>query len=85
MILSHTHSAIHGLHCHIIPKRMNKWVLLRKQQTSRSLPHSKNEHEWSVNDFWHCVMKYQVGCAVTVSHNHTIGRLSMQQWWWQHF
>jgi hypothetical protein len=29
-------------------------------------------------------MKHPVGCAVTVSHNQTIGRLSMEQWWWQH-
>jgi hypothetical protein len=49
-----------------------------------SLPHPKNECQWSVNDFWHCVMKYPVGCAVTVSHNRTIGRLSIEQWWWQH-
>jgi hypothetical protein len=30
-------------------------------------------------------MKHPVGCAVTVSHNQTIGPLSMEQWWWQHF
>jgi hypothetical protein len=34
----------------------------------------------SVNDFWHCVMKDPVGCAVTVSHNPIIGRLSIEQW-----
>ena len=52
---------------------------------TRSLPHPKNEHQRSVNDFWHCVMKHPVGCAVTVRHNRTIGRLSMAHWWWQHF
>jgi hypothetical protein len=30
-------------------------------------------------------MKHPVGCAVTERHNQTIGRLSMEQWWWQHF
>jgi hypothetical protein len=30
-------------------------------------------------------MTHPVGCAVTVSHNQTIGRLSMEKWWWQHF
>jgi len=49
------------------------------------LPHRKNERQRSVNDFWHCVMKHPVGCAVTVHHNQTVGRLSMDQWWWQHF
>jgi len=29
-------------------------------------------------------MNHPVGCAVTVSHNGTIGRLSMEKWWWQH-
>jgi len=30
-------------------------------------------------------MKHPVGCAVKFSHNQTIGCLSMEQWWWQHF
>jgi len=49
------------------------------------LPHPKNQRQRSVNDFLHCVMKHPVGCAVTVWHNRNIGRLSMEQWWWQHF
>jgi hypothetical protein len=51
----------------------------------RSLPHPKNEGQRSVNEFWHCVMKYPVGCAVTVRHNQTIGRHSIEQWLCQHF
>jgi hypothetical protein len=84
-ILSLTHSTINGLHCPIRPKKMYMSGLLRKKQMTCSLPHPKNERSWSVNDFWHCVMKYPAGCAVTVSHNRTIGRLSIEQWWWQHF
>ena len=38
------------------------------------------ERQRSLNYFWHCVMKHPVGCAVTVSHNQTIGRLSIEQW-----
>jgi hypothetical protein len=30
-------------------------------------------------------MKHPVGCAVTVSHNQTISRLSIEQWWRQLF
>jgi hypothetical protein len=30
-------------------------------------------------------MKYPVGCAVTLRDNQTIGGLSIEQWWWQHF
>jgi hypothetical protein len=30
-------------------------------------------------------MKHPVGCAVTASHNQTIGRLSIEQWWQQLF
>jgi hypothetical protein len=84
-ILSLAHSTINGLHCPILPKKMSMSALLRKKQMTCSLPHPKNEREWSVNDFWHCVMKYPVSCAVTVSHNRTIGHLSIEQWWWQHF
>jgi len=51
---------------------------------TRSLPHPKNDRQRSVNDFWHCVMKHPVGCAVKVHHTRNIGRLSMEQWWWQH-
>jgi len=84
-ILSLTHSAINGLHCHILWKWMYKSALLPKKQMTCSLPHSKNENQWRVKDFWNCVMKHPVDCAVTVSHNQTIGRLSMEQWWWHHF
>jgi len=52
---------------------------------TRSLPYPKNERQQSVNDFWHFVKKHPVGCAVTVRHNRNIGRLSIEQWWWQHF
>jgi len=64
---------------------MYKLALLRKKQIPRLLPHPKKEHQWSVNDFCHCVMKHPVGCAVTLSHNQTIGPLSTEQYWWQHF
>jgi len=84
-ILSLTHSAINRLHCHILPKQMYRSALLRKRSMRRSLPHPNNECQRSVNDFWHCVMKHPVGCAVTVRHHRTIGRVSMEQWWWQHF
>jgi len=50
-----------------------------------SLPHPKNERPGSVNGFWHCVMKYPVGCAVAVRHIQSISRLSIEQWWLQHF
>jgi hypothetical protein len=65
-ILNLTHSAINGLHCPILPKWMYRLALLRKMQMTRLLPHPKNEHQRSVNEFWHCVMKYPVGCAVIV-------------------
>ena len=83
-ILSLTHLAINGLHCHTLPKQMYKSALLRKKQMPRLWPHPKNNRQRSVKDLWHCVMKHPVGCADTVSHNQTIGRLSMEQWWWQH-
>jgi hypothetical protein len=60
-------------------------ALLPKNQKTRSLPHPNTEHQRGVNNVWHCIMKYSLGCAVTVSHNPTIGHLSIQQWWWQHF
>jgi len=50
-----------------------------------SLPHFKNDRQLSVNNFWHCIMKHRVGCAVTVRHNGTIDCLSMDQSWWQYF
>jgi len=84
-ILIFTHSAINGLNYHILPKWMSKSALLQKKQISRSLPHPENECQQSVNDFYHCVMKHPVGCAGTVNHNRTIGHLSIEQWWWQHF
>jgi len=80
-----THWAINGLHCPILPKRMNRSALLRRKKMTRSLPHPKNERQRSVNDFGHCVLTYPVGRAVAVRHNQTIGRLSIEQWWWQHF
>jgi hypothetical protein len=84
-ILNLTHSAINWLHCSILPTRMYRSALLRTQQVTRSLPPPTNECQRSVNDFFHCVKKYLVGFAVTVRHNQTIGRLSIQQWWCQHF
>ena len=84
-ISSITNSAINGQHCPILPKRMYRSELLRKKSLTWSLPHPTNERQRSVNDCWHCVMKYPVGCAATVRHNRTIGRLSIEQWWWQHF
>jgi len=84
-ILNLTHSAINGLHYPILPKWMYRSALLRKMQMTRSLPHHHNERQRRVNEVWHCVMKYPVGCAVTVRYNQTIGRLSIEQWWWQHF
>jgi hypothetical protein len=64
---------------------MYKSELLQKKLMTRSLPHPKNEHQRTINDFGHCVMKHAVGCAVTASHNQTIGLLSIKQRWWQHF
>ena len=85
-ISSLTHSAINGLYCHILPKRMYMSVLLRKKQMTHSLPHPKNERQRRLNDCWYCVIKHRVGCAVTVSYNQIIGRLSTaKQWSWQHF
>jgi hypothetical protein len=63
---------------------MNMSTLFQKQQMTGLLPHRDNECQRSFKDFWHCVVKYPVDCAVTVNHNQTIGRLSMEQWWWQH-
>jgi hypothetical protein len=71
----------------IVPAFQREYIGRRyceKKQITRSLAHPKNERQWSVNDFWHCVMKYPVGCVVTVHHNQTIGHLSIEQWWWQH-
>jgi len=84
-ILNLTHSAINGLHYPILPKWMYRSAWLRKKRMTRSLPHPTNERQQSVNGFWHCVMEYPVGCAVTACHNQIIGRLSIEQWWWQHF
>jgi hypothetical protein len=84
-ISSHTQSAINGLHCHILPKGTYRSTLLENKHMTCSLPHPKNERQPSMNDFWHCIMKHPAGCAVTVSHNRTIGCLSMEQWWWQLF
>jgi len=36
------------------------------------------ERQWSVNNFWHCIMENPEGCAMILSHNHTIGRLAKQ-------
>jgi hypothetical protein len=52
---------------------------------TQSLPHPKNERHRRVNEFWHCVRIYPVGCVVTERLNQTVGRLSIEQWWWQHF
>jgi hypothetical protein len=64
---------------------MYKSVLLRKKLMTCSLSHPKNEHQPSLNDFGHCIIKHPAGCAVTACHNQTIGRLSIEQQWWQHF
>jgi len=39
---------------------------------------SKNEHQWSLNDFWHCIMENPEGLAATLTHNRTIACLSRQ-------
>jgi len=52
---------------------------------TQSVPHPKNGRQGSVNECWHCIMIYPEGCAVTVHHNVTIGRLSIEQLWRQHF
>jgi hypothetical protein len=57
----------------------------KKKQMTRSLPHSKNVRQQSINDFWHSLMVDPVDCEVTVSQNLTIGRLSIEKWWWQHY
>ena len=77
MILSHRHSAITGLHCYISPKWMYKSAFLRKKQMPCLLPHPKHECQQSVSDVWHCVMKHSAGWGGTVSHNRTIGCLSI--------
>jgi hypothetical protein len=59
--------------------------LLQKRQTTCSLPKPKNEPWWSINAFWHSVPKHPLSCAIKVSHYRTIGHLSTEQWWWQHF
>ena len=80
-ILNLPHSAIDGLHYPILPKSMYRSALLRKEQITPWLAHPKNERQWSVNEFWHCIMKYPLGCAVTVCHNQTIGHFSIEHWW----
>jgi hypothetical protein len=84
-ILNLTHWAINWLHCPILPKWMYRSAFLWKKQMTQSLSHPNNEHQRSVNEFGPCVMKYPVGCAVTVRHNQTIGRHCIEQSWWQHF
>jgi len=83
-IFSLTQLAIHGLHCHILPKWMRRSALEPKRQMTCTLPHPKKEHRWSVNDLWHCIMDNPEGCAATLTHNSTVGRLATQQWWRQH-
>jgi hypothetical protein len=84
-ILSLTQSAINGLHCHILSKQRYRLAWLRQKQMTPSLPHPKNERWQYVNDLWHWVKNQPLGGVVTVSHSRTIGRLSMEQWWWQGF
>jgi hypothetical protein len=83
-ILSPAHSVINELHCHILPKWMYWSAFWRKRQMTRSLPHPKNQGQWSINDFWLCVMKHPVCCVVTLTQNRTIRCLSREKWWWQH-
>jgi hypothetical protein len=69
------------------PAKANVYVgiIAKKKQMTHLLSYPKNERQLSIKDFCHCIMKYPVGCAVTVSHNATIGCLSIEQWWWQHY
>jgi hypothetical protein len=84
-ILNLTHSAINGPDCPILPKRKYRSAILRKKQMTRSLPHAKNVRQRSFNNFWDCALKCPVGWVLTVHHKQIIGRLSIEQWWWQHF
>jgi len=40
-------------HCHFL---MYSQPLYRKQVERRSLPHSENERQWSVNNGWSCIL-----------------------------
>jgi hypothetical protein len=69
MILSLTHLAINGMHCHMLPMKMYKSALWQITQQQRLLPHLKNERQWKINDFWDPVLKHAIADAVTVSNN----------------
>ena len=70
--------------CCIVTLFMYWLALEQKRQTTGSLPYSKNERQWSVNDYWPCILENPNGCTATLTHNGTIGRLSRQQWSLQH-
>jgi hypothetical protein len=40
-----------------------------------SLLPPKNEHQWNVNNYWHCIIENAEGFAATLSHNRTFARL----------
>jgi len=62
----------------VITVDLIRWIQLLSVQSLFQCDQCKRQG--SVNNFWHCVLKHPVGCAVTVSHNRTIGRLSIEQW-----
>jgi len=51
---------------------------------THSLPHHKNEHQLSINNFCSCILLFPTGCAVTLTYNRTIGRLCRQTCFCEH-
>jgi len=49
-------SAIQGLHRHINLKTSNWPAFDVKRQATWSLPHPRNECQWSVTNFWSCIL-----------------------------
>jgi len=82
LIFSLTHSALKKLHCHILYVLVG---IMPKMQTTRWLPYPNHDRPWTVNNFWHCIVDNPNGCAATLNHNQTIGRLSRQRLSRQHF
>jgi hypothetical protein len=62
----------------VITVSLIRWIQLLSIQ--RLLRCDSCERQRSVNDLWHCVITHPVGFAVTVSHNRTIGRPSIEKW-----
>jgi hypothetical protein len=60
---------------------MYQSAVLQKKPMTRLFAHPKNERQRRSNNFWHCVLKHPIGCAVTVSQDRTIGWLPLKQWW----